>query len=111
MQIFPSQAGGIPVLAFETVVSTNAEALSRANAGERGLLFVVAECQSAGRGRRARAWASEPGNLYATLLIVDPAPAAAGPQICFVAAIALYDAVLDACAGLAPARLKLKWPN
>jgi BirA family transcriptional regulator, biotin operon repressor / biotin---[acetyl-CoA-carboxylase] ligase len=111
MQIFPSQAGGIPVHAFETIGSTNAEALARAQAGERGPLFVVAERQSAGRGRRGREWVSEPGNLYATLLVVDPAPAAASPQICFVTALALYDAVLDACAGLAPARLKLKWPN
>ena len=111
MQIFPSQAGGIPVLAFDTIGSTNAEALARAQAGERGPLFVVAERQSAGRGRRGRAWVSEPGNLYATLLVADPAPAALSPQICFVAALALHDAVLDACAGLAPTRLKLKWPN
>jgi BirA family biotin operon repressor/biotin-[acetyl-CoA-carboxylase] ligase len=111
MQIFPSQAGGISVLAFETIGSTNAEALARAQAGERGPLFVVAERQSAGRGRRGRAWVSEPGNLYASLLAVDPAPAALSPQICFIAALALHDAVLDACAGLAPARLKLKWPN
>jgi BirA family biotin operon repressor/biotin-[acetyl-CoA-carboxylase] ligase len=111
MQIFPSQAGGIPVLAFDTIGSTNAEALARAQAGERGPLLIVAARQSAGRGRRGRAWVSEPGNLYATLLVVDPAPAALSPQICFVAALALHDAVLDACAGLAPAQLKLKWPN
>jgi len=111
MHIFPSQAAGIPVHAFETIGSTNAEALARAQTGERGPLFVVAERQSAGRGRRGREWVSEPGNLYATLLVVDPAPAALSPQICFVAALTLYDAVLDACAELAPARLKLKWPN
>ncbi len=111
MGMFPSQAGGIPVLAFETIGSTNAEALARAQAGEWGPLFVVAGRQSAGRGRRGRAWFSEPGNLYATLLVVDPAPAVASPQICFVAALALHDAVLDACAGLAPDHLQLKWPN
>ncbi len=111
MLIFHSSAGGIPVHAFETIGSTNAEALARAQAGQGGPLFVVAERQSAGRGRRGREWVSEPGNLYATLLVVDPAPAVASPQICFVAALALHDAVLDACAGLAPTRLKLKWPN
>jgi BirA family biotin operon repressor/biotin-[acetyl-CoA-carboxylase] ligase len=111
MLIFPSSAGGIPVHAFETIGSTNAEVLARAQAGQGGPLFVVAERQSAGRGRRGREWVSEPGNLYATLLVVDPAPAVASPQICFVAALALHDAVLDACAGLAPTRLKLKWPN
>jgi BirA family biotin operon repressor/biotin-[acetyl-CoA-carboxylase] ligase len=111
MAVFPSHAGGIPVLAFETIGSTNAEALARVRSGERGPLFVVAARQTAGRGRRGRAWTSEPGNLYATLLVVDPAPAVASPQICFVAALALHDAVLDACSGLAPGRLKLKWPN
>jgi BirA family biotin operon repressor/biotin-[acetyl-CoA-carboxylase] ligase len=111
MHIFHSPASGIPVHAFETIGSTNAEALVRAQAGEHGPLFVVAERQSAGRGRRGREWVSEAGNLYASLLVVDPAPAVASPQICFVAALALHDAVLDACAGLAPARLKLKWPN
>jgi BirA family biotin operon repressor/biotin-[acetyl-CoA-carboxylase] ligase len=33
------------------------------------------------------------------------------PGICFVAALALHDAVLDTTSGLAPASLKLKWPN
>src|SRR5260221_4547077 len=107
MQIFPSQAGGIPVKAFETIGSTNAEALARAEAGQGGPLFVAAERQSAGRGRRGREWVSEPGNLYATLLVVDPAPAVASPQICFVAALALHVAVLNSRAGPAPARLMM----
>lgn len=111
MDQFPARAGAIPVTWFETIGSTNAEALARSAAGERGPLFLVAEQQSAGRGRRGREWISEPGNLYATLLLSDPAPPAVSPQLCFVAALALHDAVLDGCAGLAPARLKLKWPN
>src|SRR5581483_12488089 len=111
MDKFPARAGAIPVSWFETIGSTNAEALTRAAAGEHGPLFIAAERQSAGRGRRGRTWISEPGNLHATLLIADPAPPAASPQLCFVAALALHDAVLDGCAGLAPARLKLKWPN
>jgi BirA family biotin operon repressor/biotin-[acetyl-CoA-carboxylase] ligase len=108
---FPARAGSIPVLWHGTIGSTNAEALALASNGERGPIFVAAERQSAGRGRRGREWISEPGNLYATLLISDPAPPAISPQLCFVAALALHDAVLDDCAGLAPARLQLKWPN
>ncbi|HVT55176.1 MAG TPA: biotin--[acetyl-CoA-carboxylase] ligase [Xanthobacteraceae bacterium] len=111
MDLFPTRTGAIPVAWFETIGSTNAEALARAAAGERGPLLIVAERQSAGRGRRGREWVSEPGNLYATLLLSDPAPPSVCPQLCFVAALALHDAVLDGCAGLAPARLKLKWPN
>jgi BirA family transcriptional regulator, biotin operon repressor / biotin---[acetyl-CoA-carboxylase] ligase len=111
MSEFPARAGSIPIAWHGTVGSTNAEALTLAATGERGPLFVATETQSAGRGRRGREWISQPGNLHATLLIADPAPPALSPQLCFVAALALHDAVLDACTGLAPTRLKLKWPN
>jgi BirA family biotin operon repressor/biotin-[acetyl-CoA-carboxylase] ligase len=111
MTLFPTALGGTPVVYFETIGSTNEVALARARAGEPGPLWIVAGRQTAGHGRRGRKWVSEPGNLYATLLLLDPAPAAVAAQLCFVAALALHDAVLDTCAGLAPARLKLKWPN
>jgi BirA family biotin operon repressor/biotin-[acetyl-CoA-carboxylase] ligase len=107
----PTQVGGVPVLWFSALASTNAHALAGLGQKSPGQLWIVADRQSAGRGRRGRAWISEPGNLYATRLMVDPAPARSVPEICFVAALALHDAVLDACAELAPARLKLKWPN
>jgi BirA family biotin operon repressor/biotin-[acetyl-CoA-carboxylase] ligase len=54
---------------------------------------------------------SEPGNLYASLLLTDAAAPAAISGLCFVAALAVHDALLDAVHGLAPAQLKLKWPN
>jgi BirA family biotin operon repressor/biotin-[acetyl-CoA-carboxylase] ligase len=108
---FPNSAGGAAVVYFETIGSTNAEALARAKAGVTGPLWIAAESQTAGRGRRGRAWVSEPGNLYASLLLTEPAPAATAAQLCFVAALALHDAVLESCHGLAPADLKLKWPN
>ncbi len=111
MNEFPQRIGKSPLVAFAELGSTNAEALARASHGERGPLWIVAELQTAGRGRRGRAWVSEPGNLHASLLLTDIAPAASTPEICFVAALALHDAVLDCCAGLAPARLTLKWPN
>ena len=111
MNEFPQRIGKTPLVAFATLGSTNAEALARAALGERGPLWIVASLQTAGRGRRGRAWVSEPGNLYASLLLTNVAPAASTPEICFVAALALHDAVLDSCPGLAPARLTLKWPN
>ena len=111
MNEFPARAGSIPIAWHGTVGSTNAEALALAVSGERGPLFIATEAQSAGRGRRGREWISQPGNLHATLLIADPASPSLSPQLCFVAALALHDAVLDSCPGLAPARLKLKWPN
>jgi BirA family biotin operon repressor/biotin-[acetyl-CoA-carboxylase] ligase len=95
---------------IETVDSTNAEALRRAGAGERGPLWIVAKQQTAGRGRRNRSWVSPPGNLHATLLLTDPAEGAVAPQLAFVAALALHDAAVT-CAPSLAAGLALKWPN
>lgn len=95
---------------YETLGSTNAEALALARAGERGPLWITAAAQTAGRGRRGSAWVSKPGNLYATLLLTDPAPPPEAPQLSFVAALALHDAVAQCAPSLGPA-LKVKWPN
>jgi BirA family biotin operon repressor/biotin-[acetyl-CoA-carboxylase] ligase len=101
---------GVRHIAHETVASTNAEALALARGGERGPLWITARTQSAGRGRRGREWVSRPGNLFATLLLVDVCPADRAPQLSFVAALAVHDAVADTAAVLGP-RLALKWPN
>jgi BirA family transcriptional regulator, biotin operon repressor / biotin---[acetyl-CoA-carboxylase] ligase len=106
----PSLTTEAPVIRLDTVDSTNAEALRRARGGVRGPLWVVAAAQTAGRGRRGRAWASPAGNLYASLLLVDPAPAAVAPQLAFVAGLAVHDACAAVAPGLADA-LALKWPN
>jgi len=95
---------------FDTLGSTNAEALTRARAGERGPLWITARRQEAGRGRRGNAWASPPGNLYASLLLAEPSPPPVAPQLSFVAALALHDALGENAPQLGPA-LKLKWPN
>jgi BirA family biotin operon repressor/biotin-[acetyl-CoA-carboxylase] ligase len=103
-------AAGVGLIACETVGSTNAEALAYARAGEKGPLWITARAQTAGRGRRGRTWVSEPGNLFATLLLTDPAPPERAAQLSFVAALAVHDAI----AALAPAltsALALKWPN
>ena len=46
------------------------------------------ERQTAGRGRRGRTWVSEPGNLYASLLLTAPASPEHWPQLSLVAALA-----------------------
>jgi BirA family biotin operon repressor/biotin-[acetyl-CoA-carboxylase] ligase len=94
---------------LDQVGSTNAVALERAEAGDPGGLWITAGEQAAGRGRGGRAWISPPGNLYATLLLVDPCPARDAAQLGFVAGVALIDAI-DAMAGDA-VRAALKWPN
>jgi BirA family biotin operon repressor/biotin-[acetyl-CoA-carboxylase] ligase len=105
----PSEAP-IRHIAYDVVGSTNSEALARARAGDAGPLWITAVAQTAGRGRRGRAWTSEPGNLYATLLLRDPSPAALAPQLSFVGGLAVCDAILQ-FAGSTEARPVLKWPN
>lgn len=97
-----------PVLAFDRIDSTNAEARRRGEAGETGPLWITAREQTAGRGRRGRAWSGHPGNLAATLLItVDRTPAEAA-MVSFVTALAAHD-VMQRFA--APGLVHLKWPN
>jgi BirA family biotin operon repressor/biotin-[acetyl-CoA-carboxylase] ligase len=101
---------GVRHLSYETIGSTNAEALALSRAGERGPLWITAKSQSAGRGRRGSTWVSDPGNLYATLLLSEPAAAELTPQLSFVAALALHDAIAECASQLGPL-LKVKWPN
>jgi BirA family biotin operon repressor/biotin-[acetyl-CoA-carboxylase] ligase len=111
MRLDPSVvAAGVRLVAHELLGSTNAEALRLAQSGERGPLWVTAGRQTGGRGRRGRNWVSEPGNLHATLLLTDPAPAERWPQLSFAAALAAFDAVATTAPVLAP-RLAIKWPN
>jgi BirA family biotin operon repressor/biotin-[acetyl-CoA-carboxylase] ligase len=105
-----SAATGARLVSLDEVGSTNAEAFARARAGERGPLWIAARRQTAGRGRRGRAWVSDPGNLYASLLLTDPAPTQRAAELSLVAALAAHDALAERATVLGP-RLKLKWPN
>ena len=111
MPLDPSAAAaGVGLMSYDSIDSTNAEGLRLARRGTRGPLWIVAREQTAGRGRRGRVWISEPGNLYATLLVSEPSPPEHAAQLSFVAALGLHDAVSGRVPGLA-SRLKLKWPN
>ncbi|HQS08315.1 MAG: biotin--[acetyl-CoA-carboxylase] ligase [Xanthobacter sp. 17-67-6] len=105
------QSSTIPIVRFTEIGSTNAEGLARLGRGEAMPVWLVADIQSAGRGRRGRPWTSELGNLFATLVLPNPAPVAHVAQLCFVAGLALRDAVLAAAPLLTTEGLKLKWPN
>ena len=88
--------------------STNAEALRR-GPDLTEPTWILARRQTAGRGRRGRAWADPPGNFAATLVQRLDDPPAALALRSFVAALALLDA-LQGLTDLGPA-LALKWPN
>ncbi len=97
-----------PVLAFDELDSTNAEARRRAEAGEAGPLWIIARVQTEGRGRRGRVWSTQPGNLAATLLTTTERPPADAARIAFVAALATADLALHY---VPDALVRLKWPN
>ena len=103
-------AAGYRLLALEATGSTNDDAARAARDGDSGRLWIVAGSQEAGRGRHGRHWLSPAGNLYASLLLVDPCPPALAPQLGFIAGLALHEAV-ERATGLAAPRLALKWPN
>jgi BirA family transcriptional regulator, biotin operon repressor / biotin---[acetyl-CoA-carboxylase] ligase len=111
MQLDPAAvAAGVRLAALATVDSTNREARACSRSGEAGPLWITAETQTAGRGRGDRSWFSPPGNLYASLLMREPAPPGRVPELAFVAALAVRDAIGAAAPALAP-QLALKWPN
>jgi BirA family transcriptional regulator, biotin operon repressor / biotin---[acetyl-CoA-carboxylase] ligase len=98
---------GWRVVRFDAIDSTNEEARRRAFAGDAGRLWIVADEQTAGRGRRGRAWISPKGNLHASALLIDPCPPAVAAQLGFVAGVALARAASD----LGATDVGLKWPN
>jgi BirA family transcriptional regulator, biotin operon repressor / biotin---[acetyl-CoA-carboxylase] ligase len=111
MQLDPIAVNaGVRLESLGTTGSTNAEARLRAKQGEGGPLWITATAQTQGRGRHGRTWISPSGNLYASLLLRDPSPFEDAPQLAFVTALALRDAVALEAKVLAP-QLKFKWPN
>ena len=87
------------------VGSTNDWLLARAEALPDGH-WVIADRQTAGRGRRGRVWNDGAGNFMGSVLVKATGQV---QQLSFVAALALHDA-LSALTGQ-PARFALKWPN
>lgn len=90
--------------------STNIECLLRARAGDPGKLWITAGRQTGGRGRRGRSWVSEPGNLYASLLLIDAAAMPDLSSLPLAVAIAVYDALKPVLPFTAE-KLEIKWPN
>jgi BirA family biotin operon repressor/biotin-[acetyl-CoA-carboxylase] ligase len=122
-----AQQNGFRLEAFESIGSTNAEALERAQAGDPGKLWIVSKKQESGRGRRGRAWATSHGNLAASLLLTGNFELKTAATLGFVAGLSLADALdavgpaakfavgLDgagsAGSGKSALRVELKWPN
>lgn len=97
-----------PVETFDEIDSTVVEARRRAERGETGPVWLIARKQTAGRGRRGRAWVSPEGNLFATYLFATTRPPAEIALLGFATGVAIAEAV-EAIIGAG--RVTLKWPN
>ena len=99
---------GQPRFHFDTVDTTMREATERAEAGAPEGSLIVANTQTAGRGRLGRSWVSEPGTgLYFSLVLRPDIPAAQAP----VLTLALGLGVADGLAEAAGVLCDLRWPN
>jgi len=82
--------------------------MRRAVDGDEGSLWITAVSQNSGKARRGRHWVSEKGNLFASLLLTDPAAQKDIGTLPFVVSLAVFNAI-KALTG--SPKLALKWPN
>ncbi len=91
----------------ESLGSTNEVAFRLAQDGAEHGEVVVAEQQTAGKGRRGRVWVSPPGlNLYFSAILRPELPPQRAPELTLVAAVALAEALREFGTEAA-----IKWPN
>jgi BirA family biotin operon repressor/biotin-[acetyl-CoA-carboxylase] ligase len=97
-----------PVWHFVTLPSTNDLAKDLARRGYPEGMVLVAETQSAGRGRLGRVWESPPGTgIYLSLLLRPPLPPTELPKLTLTAAVAVVEALKEVTA----LEIGIKWPN
>src|SRR5919109_1871228 len=93
---------------FLNIDSTNSYARELADRGAQEGEVVIAEKQTAGRGRLGREWISPAyANLYCSVILRPKLPPVHAPQVTLMAAVALADAV----ASFLPVAPAIKWPN
>lgn len=95
------------LLIRDSVESTNDEVRELARMGAADGLVVLAECQTAGRGRRGAAWFSPAGESLAFSVLVRPEePKALWPRLALAAGLAVAEAIETLCP-----QVGIKWPN
>ncbi len=88
--------------------STNSDLLERASQGAPEALWLRAKSQGAGRGRSAREWVSDTGNIYTSTIIRLSPNDPPATEIAFVAANALHQSIAKC---LPNHNTLIKWPN
>lgn len=91
--------------------STNTELLAAARRGEAEGAVLIADLQTAGRGRRGRTWTAPPGTSLMISVLLRPAPDALTPSQASLVTSAFAAAAVEAVAQLTGAEIGIKWPN
>jgi BirA family biotin operon repressor/biotin-[acetyl-CoA-carboxylase] ligase len=100
---------GVPVLeVYATIGSTNDRALDLATGGSGALTVVVAEEQTAGRGRRGSAWHSPRGSGLWMSVVLPTTPL---PHVPLLVGLAVAEAVERAAGAVRDPFVGIKWPN
>ncbi|GAB5469031.1 MAG: biotin--[acetyl-CoA-carboxylase] ligase [Rhodospirillales bacterium] len=100
---------GYRLLRYDSLDSTMSEAERLALAGAGDGTLVLADRQTAGRGRRGRVWNTPEGNLALSALLRPQVALGRAALIGFAAGLALHDSLAPLLKR--PERLRLKWPN
>lgn len=99
-----TKLAGYKLISFDKIPSTQTYALDMVASGTaRDHTIVMAEAQSAGRGRYRRTWVSHHGNFYASFIFSAPER---DPRLSYMVAVAIAETIMSF--GVIPT---IKWPN
>lgn len=105
----PTRWAGRPLKLLAQTGSTSDDAREAARAGAPQGFSVVADAQTAGRGRRGRAWHSPPGaSVYLSMVLRPALSPAEAPVLTLACGLAVRDAAAEFVRGR---EVRLKWPN
>ena len=99
---------GHPVSFYDSLASTNLQAKLDAENGDGEGALIVADMQTAGRGRRGRGWSSPAGtNVYFTLILKPDFAVEMASMVTLVMGIAVAEGIRETCG----VEAQIKWPN
>jgi len=98
---------GNNVIHYKTIPSTNMLARQLAQKGVKEGTVIIAEMQTAGKGRKDRKWLSPPGGLWFSVILYPSLPPEKGGLMTMTASIAVVDGIKEST-GL---KASIKWPN
>lgn len=106
--LMDTEWAGHPVHFYEELGSTNVQAKLEAESGAEEGTLVVADMQTAGRGRRGRSWSSPAGvNVYFTLVLRPGYSPDKASRVTLLMALAVAEGISASCG----VKAGIKWPN